>query len=339
MAQRAGNGSVRELREIVGAGPSDEELESLLKAVNSDVQRAINLFYERCQPPPAAPTARGEQKQATLGAFAHTAPGRKRAHADVAFTPPEASADGSDRRSLASAPSTRRLGVADAQHKPLAERMRPRELEDLVGQEGALNELVVKAIELDKVPSLLLWGPPGCGTRAEPAAYQRSTPGVPLHPPWTQDSRPHWPCAGTSLSARASRRPRLCQGKRASHTCSRAVPSRSSARSPPRRPTWRWCALRSPRLRTLLRLVTRAPALLLRRCAAAAPPLAQRALLAWHAWLHRAPGSSLTPPPSPLLGVPCAQASAQSYSSMRYTASPRRSRTACSLTSREAPSP
>jgi putative ATPase len=48
---------------------------------------------------------------------------------------------------------------------PLAARMRPRTLEDFVGQEklvgpdGALREL----IERDRVPSLILWGPPGCG--------------------------------------------------------------------------------------------------------------------------------------------------------------------------------
>jgi len=48
---------------------------------------------------------------------------------------------------------------------PLAARMRPRTLDEfvgqdrLVGQEGALREL----IERDRVPSLILWGPPGCG--------------------------------------------------------------------------------------------------------------------------------------------------------------------------------
>ncbi len=48
---------------------------------------------------------------------------------------------------------------------PLAARMRPRSIEeflgqlDLVGEGGALREL----IERDRVPSLILWGPPGCG--------------------------------------------------------------------------------------------------------------------------------------------------------------------------------
>ncbi|MFN7971188.1 MAG: replication-associated recombination protein A [Acidobacteriota bacterium] len=48
---------------------------------------------------------------------------------------------------------------------PLAERMRPRSLEELegpaevVGAEGFLR----KALAQDRVPSLILWGPPGCG--------------------------------------------------------------------------------------------------------------------------------------------------------------------------------
>jgi putative ATPase len=48
---------------------------------------------------------------------------------------------------------------------PLAERMRPRDLEEVVGQEalvGAEGSLR-RAITEDRVPSLILWGPPGSG--------------------------------------------------------------------------------------------------------------------------------------------------------------------------------
>ncbi|MGV3620005.1 MAG: replication-associated recombination protein A [Archangium sp.] len=48
---------------------------------------------------------------------------------------------------------------------PLAERMRPRTLDEYVGQEhltGA-GKLLRKAIELDQVPSMIFWGPPGTG--------------------------------------------------------------------------------------------------------------------------------------------------------------------------------
>jgi putative ATPase len=49
--------------------------------------------------------------------------------------------------------------------QPLAERMRPSKLEDLVGQEhltGA-NGVIRKAIAAGNVPSMILWGPPGVG--------------------------------------------------------------------------------------------------------------------------------------------------------------------------------
>ncbi len=48
---------------------------------------------------------------------------------------------------------------------PLAERLRPHELGDLVGQEALLHEgaPLAKAIAADRVRSLLLWGPPGAG--------------------------------------------------------------------------------------------------------------------------------------------------------------------------------
>ena len=53
----------------------------------------------------------------------------------------------------------------DAGGKPLAERLRPRRLEDFVGQEHVLGpgRGLRRAIEADQVPSLILWGPPGTG--------------------------------------------------------------------------------------------------------------------------------------------------------------------------------
>ncbi len=53
----------------------------------------------------------------------------------------------------------------DPSGKPLAERMRPRRLEDFVGQEQVLGpgSMLRLAIEADQLPSLLLWGPPGTG--------------------------------------------------------------------------------------------------------------------------------------------------------------------------------
>ena len=48
---------------------------------------------------------------------------------------------------------------------PLAERLRPAKLEDLIGQEHLVGEhgIIRKAIQTGNVPSMILWGPPGVG--------------------------------------------------------------------------------------------------------------------------------------------------------------------------------
>ncbi len=49
--------------------------------------------------------------------------------------------------------------------EPLAYRVRPRRLEDFVGQEHILGEdkLLYRTIKADRLSSIILWGPPGCG--------------------------------------------------------------------------------------------------------------------------------------------------------------------------------
>jgi putative ATPase len=49
--------------------------------------------------------------------------------------------------------------------RPLADRMRPKRLEDFVGQSKLLGKgsLLRRAIEEDRLFSVILWGPPGCG--------------------------------------------------------------------------------------------------------------------------------------------------------------------------------
>ena len=59
-------------------------------------------------------------------------------------------------------PSTK---FSDSRQAPLADRMRPQSFDDFVGQEEALavDQPLRMAIENDRVPSLILWGPPGTG--------------------------------------------------------------------------------------------------------------------------------------------------------------------------------
>jgi putative ATPase len=49
--------------------------------------------------------------------------------------------------------------------RPLAERMRPRSLDEFVGQGHVLgpDSLVQRAVARDRIFSMILWGPPGCG--------------------------------------------------------------------------------------------------------------------------------------------------------------------------------
>src|SRR5215210_5992223 len=48
---------------------------------------------------------------------------------------------------------------------PLAERMRPRDFDDLVGQDEVVGpgRPLRNAIERDELSSIIFWGPPGCG--------------------------------------------------------------------------------------------------------------------------------------------------------------------------------
>ncbi len=63
------------------------------------------------------------------------------------------------------APPKDSLFTAPQGMKPLAERMRPRTLDEIVGQSRLLAEgkSLRRAIESGKVHSMILWGPPGCG--------------------------------------------------------------------------------------------------------------------------------------------------------------------------------
>ena len=55
--------------------------------------------------------------------------------------------------------------IEDAAHQPLAERMRPRTLDEFIGQEKLLGpgKPLRLQIERDDISSMLFWGPPGCG--------------------------------------------------------------------------------------------------------------------------------------------------------------------------------
>ena len=62
-------------------------------------------------------------------------------------------------------PSSEPSGTEAGSRMPLAARMRPATLEEIVGQDHILGpgKLLRRAIEADRLGSLILYGPPGCG--------------------------------------------------------------------------------------------------------------------------------------------------------------------------------
>ncbi len=54
---------------------------------------------------------------------------------------------------------------------PLADRVRPRSLDEILGQEEVLGpgRPLRRAIEQDQLRSLILWGPPGSGKTTSPS--------------------------------------------------------------------------------------------------------------------------------------------------------------------------
>jgi len=54
---------------------------------------------------------------------------------------------------------------ARGQHRPLADRLRPSQLSDVVGQDHIVGPdgTLTRYIASGRLPSLILWGPPGCG--------------------------------------------------------------------------------------------------------------------------------------------------------------------------------
>ena len=66
---------------------------------------------------------------------------------------------------------------SDSTHLPLAARMRPRSLDEIVGQEHLLGpgSLLRKALAADRLPSMILYGPAGTGKTSLAMALARQT--------------------------------------------------------------------------------------------------------------------------------------------------------------------
>src|SRR5919109_1216254 len=82
----------------------------------------------------------------------------------AAATPPEA-------------PAAAESASAGLRHQPLAARMRPRSLDEFTGQTHILapGQLLRRAIEADRIQSLIFFGPPGTGKTSLAQIIARQT--------------------------------------------------------------------------------------------------------------------------------------------------------------------
>ena len=147
--------ALKALRAIVG----DEALEETLLILLRDytVEAAANRYFDGERPTGVLP-------HSTVG------PPREQPMKRPAEAPqPNASPEKSHR--ITSLPPARQkpphhealVGPKPPSSKPLAERMRPNKLDDLIGQGAALDAVLRQALDEERLPSLVLWGPPGCG--------------------------------------------------------------------------------------------------------------------------------------------------------------------------------
>ncbi|MFI5298075.1 MAG: AAA family ATPase, partial [Polyangiales bacterium] len=74
----------------------------------------------------------------------------------------------------------RDVAGVDPAATPLAERMRPRTLDDLVGHESSFGPgtPLRRAIDAGRIPSLILWGPPGAGKTTIARLLAHAMPGA-----------------------------------------------------------------------------------------------------------------------------------------------------------------
>ncbi|KAJ0235420.1 AAA-type ATPase family protein [Hirschfeldia incana] len=145
------------MEQLVGMGFSSDLAAEALTATGGDIQKATEWIFSH-RPPLLTTTTTTATSQPKLDSFLR--PNSK------TLTP---AADSNKRPKLSPPPppppppsSTHRHRQ---HHQPLSERMRPRTLDDVVGQDHLLSpsSLLRSAAAFNRLPSIIFWGPPGTG--------------------------------------------------------------------------------------------------------------------------------------------------------------------------------
>ena len=140
-------------------GASSPSVASSRPPVDSTKPSSITAGVKRPRPADASPADRRVAQRVRKAAAPATRPAlQARGSPDNGHSPAAATGAGSGKQ-------PRPRSTAASRARPLADRMRPSTLAELVGQtkafgpSTALRLLIAK----DTFPSLILWGPPGCG--------------------------------------------------------------------------------------------------------------------------------------------------------------------------------
>ncbi|CAE7905325.1 Wrnip1 [Symbiodinium necroappetens] len=163
MADGNADSELAALRDVLGHTLDDAELKKLLNRAGNNAGVALNLHYDQAT---AATGGNLAQKRPapSLPGFFETRQKYPKTDNSIAIDEKDANSErkhASAIGSLQEKPAT--AACASSATTPLAERMRPKGIQELLGQEDALGSVLRQAVREDHLPSLILWGPPGCG--------------------------------------------------------------------------------------------------------------------------------------------------------------------------------
>ncbi|CAM2106202.1 ATPase WRNIP1 [Caretta caretta] len=157
-AERSPQAPSKKMRLSGPPGESSEEEEEEPEGGSGPAAPVFPLFHKgrAAAAPPGTPGA-GAHRGAPAAAAAR---GQERGASPAPACPGPAASPGSHAAVLSGETVAQKL-----EGKPLADKLRPGTLGDYVGQDQVLGEqtLLRSLLEADEIPSLVLWGPPGCG--------------------------------------------------------------------------------------------------------------------------------------------------------------------------------